>query len=607
MRATETLETSAQDGRSRRFSRACAVAVVSVAVVVGTLALPLGPASADVTFNQRVLELVNRERAANGLHALVADPTLGATAEDAPYNGCGFTVYGRAKDMGVRNYFGHNILGCATQSVFHILSSTGLVYSGAGENVAWMNGTTDPLVAAENLFSQWMGSSGHRANILSANFTKIGVGSWRTAPGQTWSGGGFALTNVFIGVQIFAGGPVTTPPTTTAPPTTTPTTTPPATTPGRFTPLTPARIVDSRDGTGGLAGAVGPGATVDLQVAGRGGIPTNDVAAVAMTVTVTAPSAHGYLTLFPGGTPQPVAANLNFVPGETVSNLVVVKVGTNGRVSLFNPAGATHVVVDVAGWYSGAGVGNAGRFEPLAPSRILDTRTGAGGGARLAPGASLDLQVTGRGGVPVAGVQAAVMNVAVTGTTAAGFLTVHPAGEARPWASTLTFAPNSAVSIRTMVKVGAGGKVTISNSSGSSDVIVDIGGWYTDASVAGALGALVPVSPARILDTRNGTGGVSGPVVAGGDVDVQVTGRGGVPASGVRAVVLNATVVSPSAAGYLTIFPDGTARPLASDLNYAAGETQANLVVVQLGAGGGVSMAAATGTHVIFDVAGWIS
>ena len=66
-------------------------------------------------------------------------------------------------------------------------------------------------------------------------------------------------------------------------------------------------------------------------------------------------------------------------------------------------------------------------------------------------------------------------------------------------------------------------------------------------------------------------------------------------------------VVSPTAAGYLTIFPDGTARPLAADLKYAAGETQANLVVVQLGAGGRVSMAAATGTHVIFDVAGWIS
>ena len=97
MRATETFEISAQAGRSRRFRRACGVAVVSVAVVVATLASPPRPASADVTFNQRVLELVNRERAANGLHALVADPTLGAIAEDAPYNGCGFTVYGRAR------------------------------------------------------------------------------------------------------------------------------------------------------------------------------------------------------------------------------------------------------------------------------------------------------------------------------------------------------------------------------------------------------------------------------------------------------------------------------------------------------------------------------
>jgi len=592
MIATDTPFAGDEVRRRGRLSRGGKAAVVVAALVVGTVALPVRPASADSTFNQRVLELVNRERAARGLHALVVDPTLAATAEDAPYTGCGFTVYGRAKDMGLRNYFSHTILDC-TQSIFHILNSTGLVYSGAAENIAYMNGTTDPLVAAEHLFFQWMESSGHRANILSATFTRIGIGSWRTAPGETWAGRGVALQNVFIGVQLFAGGAVTTPPPTTAA--------------GRFTPLTPARIVDTRDGTGGLTGAVGPGATVDLQITGRGGIATTDVSAVAMTVTVTAPSAHGYLTLYPAGTARPLAANLNFVPGETVSNLVVAKVGTNGRVSLFNPAGTTHVVVDVAGWYSGSGVGDAGRFEPLAPSRILDTRTGSGGGTRLGPGASLDLQVTGRGGVPVSGVQAATMNVAVTGTTAAGFLTVHPAGEGRPWAATTTFPANSTVSIRTMVKLGAGGKVTIFNSSGSSDVVVDVGGWYTDASVAGSLGALVPVSPARILDTRDGTGGLAGPLTAGANVDAQVTGRGGVPASGARAVVLNATVVSPAAAGHLTVFPAGTARPLTSDLNFAAGETQANLVVVQLGAGGKVAMSAAAGTHVIFDVAGWVT
>ncbi len=348
-----------------------------------------------------------------------------------------------------------------------------------------------------------------------------------------------------------------------------------------------------------------PGGAVELQVTGRGGVPTTDVAAVAMTVTVTQPTAAGYVTLYPGGSARPLAANLNFVAGETVSNLAVVKVGANGRVGLFNPNGSTHVVIDVSGWFSASEKDAAGRFQPMVPSRILDTRDGTGGGVRLGPGASLDLQVAGRGGVPATGVDAATMNVTVTGTTAAGFLTVHPAGVARPLASTINFAADSTVAIRTMMKLGAGGKVTIFNSSGSADVIVDVGGWYTDGTQPGTLGAFVPVNPSRILDTRDSTGGVTGPLLASGTVDVQITGRGDVPASGVRAVVLNATVTAPAGPGFITVFPAGAARPLTSDLNFAGGETQANLVVVQVGAGGQVSLASSVGAHVIFDIAGW--
>src|SRR5688500_18688844 len=111
MSDTDTPTTSDQEGRSRRLIRACRVGAVAVAVVIGTLALPLRPAAADVTFNQRILELVNRERTDRSLQPLVADATLGAAAEDAPYTGCGFTVHGRAKDMGERNYFSHTILG----------------------------------------------------------------------------------------------------------------------------------------------------------------------------------------------------------------------------------------------------------------------------------------------------------------------------------------------------------------------------------------------------------------------------------------------------------------------------------------------------------------
>jgi hypothetical protein len=240
----------------------------------------------------------------------------------------------------------------------------------------------------------------------------------------------------------------------------------------------------------------------------------------------------------------------------------------------------------------------------LTPARILDTRDGTGGGVRLAPGTSLDLQVAGRGGVPASGATAAVVNVAATATTAGSFLTVHPFGEPRPLASTLNFSAGDTVSNRAIVKLGTGGKITVYNQSGSTDVVVDVGGWYGDVAGPGVAGTLTPLVPARILDTRNGTGGVLGPMGAGTSVDVQVTGRGGVPATGVSAVILNATVVDPAAAGFVTISPTAV-TPLASDLNYAAGEVRPNLVVVGVGALGTVHLFVSAGTHVIFDVAGW--
>jgi hypothetical protein len=367
---------------------------------------------------------------------------------------------------------------------------------------------------------------------------------------------------------------------------------------GRYTPLTPARILDTRTGEGGFSQPVGPGGSIDVQITGRGGVPVSGVSAIAMNVTVTQPTGAGYMTVAPAGKPRPFTANLNFTPGQTVPNLVVVKLGAGGKVNLFNSAGSTHVIFDVAGWYSEAGTGNAGRYTALVPARLLDTR----GGPRLGPGASLELQVTGRGGVPATGVQAVVLNVAVTQTTGSSYLTVYPTGVAQPLAANLNWTPGETVSNRVMARLGTGGKVTIYNNAGETDVIVDVGGWYSDASVAGTSGRYNPLVPARVLDTR------TGPPVAGGTArEVQITGSGAVPLVGVSAVIMNVTVTQPAGAGYLTISPTGSPIPLASDLNYAAGETRPNLVVVRLGPSGAVNLFSSATAHVIFDVAGYFT
>jgi len=151
---------------------------------------------------------------------------------------------------------------------------------------------------------------------------------------------------------------------------------------------------------------------------------------------------------------------------------------------------------------------------------------------------------------------------------------------------------------------GAGGMVNLFNSAGSTHLIADVAGWYSDG---GGLGAgYVPVAPGRIVDTRIGLGGPASPVGASASRSLQVTGLGGVPSGGVSAVVLNVTAVDPTAGGWLTVWPTGTARPVASNLNFAPAQTVPNLVVVKVGAGGMVDVFNVAGTtHLVIDVAGW--
>ncbi|MCA1683556.1 MAG: hypothetical protein LC708_00250, partial [Actinobacteria bacterium] len=376
----------------------------------------------------------------------------------------------------------------------------------------------------------------------------------------------------------------------------------------RYTPLDPVRTLDTRIGAGGT-GPLGPGAILDVPVTGRGGVPPSGVTAVALNVTVTEPTADGWLTLYPSGTPPPHVSNLNFTPGKTVPNLVVVKVGTGGNVAVFNSAGRTDVIFDVAGYFSDPVPASEGRFQPVFPARLLDTRTGIGGGARLGPGQSLDLVVAGRSGVPASGARAVVLNVAATATTDQSFLTVYPTGTGLPLASNVNFMAGDTVSNRVMVRLGSGGRVTIFNQAGGVDVVVDLNGWYTDSSVVSVAGTYTALQPTRIVDTRIDLPGVptTGPVPAGATVEVQVGGRGGVPAFGVTAVILNVTVTQPAGPGFLTIYPSNIPPPLASDLNYAAGETRPNLVVVQVDSAGRIDVDTSAQTHLIVDVAGYFA
>jgi hypothetical protein len=170
---------------------------------------------------------------------------------------------------------------------------------------------------------------------------------------------------------------------------------------------------------------------------------------------------------------------------------------------------------------------------------------------------------------------------------------------------------------RVIVPVGKSGEVSVYNQAGSSDVIVDVGGWYTDTSNVSATGAkFFALPPSRICDTRpagsfvsanqcNGNGTSTGTLGTGGSLTVQVTGEGGVP-GGAVAVVANVTVTNTTKPSYLTAWPDLTTQPTASDLNWVGGVTVPNLVVVKLGTDGAIDVYNSSGsTDVIVDVEGY--
>ena len=519
--------------------------------------------------------------------------------------------------------------------------------------------------------------------------------------------------------------------------------------------LVPARLLETRtdapatvDGQFSGIGIRDAGSVTELVVAGRGGVAA-DASAVVLNVTVTETQGPGFVTVWPCGSARPTASNLNYQTGSTIPNAVVAKVGVGGKVCLFTMAPA-HLIADVnayfpavssmvslvparlldsriGGWdsichpmataydpddweadvplggtveltgylhvpivfahdgtnypltfrsvVSSSGVSDAAwkcdmsvriavgygpnQIEPL-PAHFSDSdvrvRDAAGtvitgidldstrvrvvgvgtleyGGdnglpgtntitlqalASMAPsapatvdgqfsgigmrdaGSVTELVVAGRGGV-AADASAVVLNVTVTETQGPGFVTVWPCGSARPTASNLNYQTGSTIPNAVVAKVGVGGKVCLFTMA-PAHLIADVNAYFP------AVSSMVSLVPARLLETRTDApatvdGQFSGIGVraANSVTELVVAGRGGVAADA-SAVVLNVTVTETQGPGFVTVWPCGSARPTASNLNYQTGSTIPNAVFAKVGVDGKVCLFTMAPVHLIADV-----
>ena len=281
----------------------------------------------------------------------------------------------------------------------------------------------------------------------------------------------------------------------------------PATGGSAYSAVNPDRILDTREGNGSARDPLGPGESRSLQVTGRGGVPAN-ATAVAFNLTAISPTSSGFLTAYPSGTQRPVASNINFVRGDTIANLVIVRLGTGGRVDIFNNSGQTEVAADVVGYYSETG-GSEALFTPITPERILDTREN--GQQPIGPAESRELQIHGRAGVPSSATAVAFNLTAIT-PSSSGFLTAYPTGTFRPNASNINFVRGDVIPNLVIVRIGTNGRVSIYNNSGFTHAAADVVGYFvgtapTATPTAGGGGTSTPTSTTTASTTATASPG----------------------------------------------------------------------------------------------------
>jgi hypothetical protein len=408
---------------------------------------------------------------------------------------------------------------------------------------------------------------------------------------------------------------------------------------GEYHPLTPARIYDSRpaspvnEPSPGPKGATPAQPTFDIPLLGVGGIPNSaaDVLAVVVNITVTEPTAAGWLNAYGSGAAGGLASIVNFSAGQTVPNLAIVRPGANGAltIKLFtqNASASAHVVVDVFGWFSTsnfveATAADAGaRLVPIEPGRILDTRDA---GAALGRGQSVEVQVRGAtlatgatvpAGNDVVGVVLNLTGINQNSDSVGTFLSVVPslAPGTAPSTSNVNLSRGQIKPNMVIVPLGSDGKVRIYNHAGSAHVAVDVAGYLTTTAPGPRAGRVVPLTtPYRVFDTREQQWVALGPgqaedwsfadFVNSVRIDGQWVGNQAAVIGNLTSAELKRQYATVPVQSYLTVYPSDQARPLASNLNTTEGAPVPNLAIMKYGPNSTVRVFNLSGfQHYLYD------
>ncbi len=375
-----------------------------------------------------------------------------------------------------------------------------------------------------------------------------------------------------------------------------------------FHAVTPCRLVDTRyPGSYPISGGA-MAATESRSFA----VPSSScripvsAQAYSLNATVVPHGSLSWLSMWPTGQVHPLVSTLNAPDGRIKANAAMVPAGTSGAISAY-VTDAADLILDINGYFEAAGGAGDLAFYPLSPCRVSDTRraTGTNGGPVMSAGQTRAISTSGVCGIP-ATAQALSLNYTVVPQGPLGYLTTWPTGQSQPLVSTLNAPTGTIVANAAIVPTGTGGQVSVYVTN-TTDVIVDVNGYFAPAGSAGAL-TFHTATPCRVVDTRDPAGPFGGPdMTAGGTRGFPVPSSACSIPSTAQAYSLNATVVPSGTFGWLTLWPVGIGQPLASTLNAPDGSLTSNAAIVPAGTGGAINAFATHASSLILDINGYFA
>ena len=390
-------------------------------------------------------------------------------------------------------------------------------------------------------------------------------------------------------------------------------------------PVTPVRILDSRAGSGigTITGPLSSGATYSVPIVGAkisstATVPAG-ITAVALSVTVADQSQSGYVTLYADGEPRPGTSTLDFPASDPLSNNVIVPVGPDGKIAIYNYGTATdQVLLDLTGYFITPAAATADQlttplstYTPLAdPQRLFYTGSGLDvAKATVASNAKLVVPVVNNtSGINVpSGITAVAINIeALASSGDNGWLAAYPdtTSNATPVESTVSFVGGTAYATTAIIPVPTDGDIDIYNGSGQAvNIVGDLSGYFTNScSPTNPCQYYHPLSAARIVDTRLS----DNPLPASGSPE-NVPDPVVIVAPQNPTLVLNITVVTPADAGHLSAWPGSQTSTGTSILNFPASQDMATLGLMYTANNNTFNIANSTSTTVnyLLDINGY--